>query len=349
MLSSEPSGAAGTLKHTFWPFWAFLPVSEFTSSRMSLMLSGSPGLITPRVMGRRISVFSIDAKRCDSLPYTSMRVPSTAWGTCSFFNTLSVILENGMSTKAFSWLSNWNSSSDRRATTSRLVPTSRPRSAVFLLLIVVVSLNFKSFQFLPIALVQNLLVFRQRAAVHGGFLHQPFLGQEQSLPQARAGGFDECRIVAVAEQVQRRDRQRIVVFQPHFVEREVGRPIGVIPDAHVVRIHRDLGVGDAISGRDVIAAAQHLRQGAARVDLRRRQIFFQILRLAFKRNPQKAGIEIDVCPFRVCPDRPSGVKRGIGFEHDPMHPAEAVDHEVVRVIVAYERQQTLALAFELLI
>ncbi len=92
---------------------------------------------------------------------------------------------------------------------------------------------------------------------------------------------------------------------------------------------------DAVVREDVEAAAQHLGEHAAGVDLRRRQAVAQLLGFSFEGNPQEAGVQVDIHPLRIGPDRVAGMEGGVGLRHDPMHTAESIDDEVVRALFAH--------------
>src|SRR5205823_365101 len=88
---------------------------------------------------------------------------------------------------------------------------------------------------------------------------------------------------------------------------------------------------------------------AAGVNLRRRQVFFQVLRLAFERDPQETGIQVQVYPPRVRPNRSARMIGTIALGHNAVDAPEAIDYIVISLLVADIFEQSLSLPFQHLI
>src|ERR1700694_3420494 len=302
------------VKHSFCPSLAG-PSSDSVILRIISRLSGSAGLSKPLSMVRRVSTFSRSAKRSDSLPCTTISEPRTVCGTRSLASTPSVILEDGMVTKALSWVSNWNASPARFARQIRLVPTSSP-TAVSLALsrcciafLLAITCCLERFQNFFVFFSKDCPVFGDGQASRRGFGPHLIVGQRQSFPESDSGVMYERRIVIESERVDTGRRRCIVIAQSHCKEREVAGPIGVITDQHVAGVHRHLRVSDAVGFGNVILAAQHLGQDARGVNLRRiggRQ-FPAGLSLGLESDPEEAAVQVDIHHLIVRPDRHSGV------------------------------------------
>jgi len=62
----------------------------------------------------------------------------------------------------------------------------------------------------------------------------------------------------------------------------------------------------------------------------------------FEGDAQKTGVEVDIRPLGIGPGGRTGVIRRVGFDHDAIYPAEAIDQEMVGSFGADELQQFLA-------
>ena len=96
------------------------------------------------------------------------------------------------------------------------------------------------------------------------------LGRVDARPSPPARGFHQRIVGLKSKHVYGGQHRAIVVRKTCCRERKRCRPIGVVPDPHVLRVHRNLCVRDAIGGRYGVPIAQPFHQHAERVDLRLR-------------------------------------------------------------------------------
>ncbi len=100
-------------------------------------------------------------------------------------------------------------------------------------------------------------------------------------------------------------------------------------------------MGDAVSGGNPVAAAEHFRQHGGAAHLARAHYSLRLagMRLGLKGNSQKALVEIYIEPFVVGPDGIAGMVGGVGLGDHPVYAAEAVDQVVVGALAAHVLQQ----------
>ena len=166
----------------------------------------------------------------------------------------------------------------------RLVPTSRPTEGTC----------FFSFFIGLILFLRVPDIVPEFASPHGRRQTAPrrsrpkaFFRSIHTDPQTFPGVLEICGIRREPEFGDAGKCAFVVIWKPHFTKRELPGPIRMPADFHVSRIHADLRVGDAVFGRNAIAAPQHFCQDPAGVELRRTE---GLLVRASNATPRKAWL-----------------------------------------------------------
>src|ERR1700722_9550089 len=235
----------------------------------------------------------------------------------------------------------------------RLVPTSKPIAELLTLslcLMMIVAGGGRCLerrQYLLVLLLKNGSVTGYGDSVRGGLRSDLVFRQSETLPQPNAGSVNERGIEAEPESVDAGGRQGGVVAQADIVKRKIARPVCVIAHQHVVRIHRNLRVGDAVRLRNVILGAEHLGEDARRMDLGRigrRQIAKLGLRL--EGNPQKTAVQVHEDTIAIRPHRVARMIGDVALGDNAEHLAKTIDQEMIAVVLLHYRDYGLPNALQ---